>query len=448
MKPTYYYGTLNECMSQDVQLKSKRVVIPDMATFITRLLNIGVHEINGIARNRQVRTVNIAGLAGGTVSLLFSLINTFTGNFMLALINVITMASLYGMVYFNYRKRYEVGPMVTMPICALQLAASALIYNNNMELYLLLVICLSLVLLNNRTVMLALSIFSALLLVIAHRMAPHTVIHQASETRRIVNAVIWLIMLLGCLYYFRLQIMGYTRELEESNRQLNVANKTREKLISILAHDMSSPINTLFFMLDLLQDEMLSGKDFADSSKRLIAQAQNLQSNMNGLLQWCYTQMKGITPQPAHFNLVVIIEEVITFLQPQLLKKNIQLQNDIGKFTCIINADQEHVRLIIRNLLSNAIKFSYPNASIILTLDDKTDEVIISIADFGVGMAMEVQEKIFRTDTIHSTPGTGNEKGIGLGLSLSQEFAQKNNGALSVVSEVGKGSTFSLHLQK
>jgi len=432
----------------NVQTDLKRVVFPNIIHFINRILNTGVHEANGIARNRQIRTVNIAGVVGGTVSLMFSLINTCLGNYLLALINICTMACLYSMVYFNEKKKYDLGPMITMPVCALQLSASALIYNNNMELYLLLVVCLSLILLNNKWVMLALGIFSAILLGVTHRLAPITVIHQATEARRIMNAVIWLIMLLFCLYYFRLQIMAYTKELEESNRQLNVANKTREKLISILAHDMSSPINTLFFMLDLLQEDMLSGKDFADSSRLLILQAKNLQENMDGLLQWCYTQMKGIAPQPVHFNLVVLIEEVITFLQPQLQKKHIQLQNDIAQYSCIIQADQEHVRLIIRNLLSNAIKFSYKEATIVINMEEKSDEVIISVADFGVGIAANIQEKIFAADNIYSTPGTGNEKGIGLGLSLSQEFAQKNNGFLSVLSEEGKGSTFSLHLNK
>lgn len=432
----------------NVQTDRKRIVFPNIIHFLNRILNTGVHEANGIARNRQIRTVNIAGVTGGTVSLLFSLINTCLGNYLLVLINLCTMACLYSMVYFNEKKKYDLGPMITMPVCALQLSASALIYNNNMELYLLLVVCLSLILLNNKWVMLALSIFSAILLGVTHRLAPHTVIHQASEARRILNAVIWLIMLLFCLYYFRLQIMSYTKELEESNRQLNVVNKTREKLISILAHDMSSPINTLFFMLDLLQEDMLSGKDFADSSRLLILQAKNLQENMDGLLQWCYTQMKGIAPQAVHFNLVVLIEEVITFLQPQLQKKHIQLQNDIAQYTCIIHADQEHVRLIIRNLLSNAIKFSYKEATIVINMEERKEEVIISVADFGVGIATDMQEKIFAADHIHSTPGTSNEKGIGLGLSLSQEFAQKNNGFLSVSSEEGKGSTFSLHLHK
>lgn len=432
----------------NVQTNRKRVVIPHIIHFFNRILNTGVHEANGIARNRQIRTVNIAGVTGGTVSFLFSIINTCLANYLLVLINITTMACLYSMVYFNEKKKYDLGPMITMPVCALELSASALIYNNNMELYLLLVVCLSLILLNNKWVMLILSIFSAVLLGVTHRLAPQTVIHQASETRRIMNAVIWLIMLLFCLYYFRLQIMGYTKELEESNRQLNVANKTREKLISILAHDMSSPINTLFFMLDLLQEDMLSGKDFAESSRLLILQAKNLQENMDGLLQWCYTQMKGIAPQPVHFNLVVLIEEVITFLQPQFQKKHIQLQNDIAQYTCIINADQEHIRLIIRNLLSNAIKFSYKEATIVLSMEDKGDELVISVADFGVGIAADMQQRIFAGDKIHSTPGTSNEKGIGLGLSLSQEFAQKNNGFLSVLSEEGKGSTFSLHLYK
>lgn len=433
---------------KNVQTNRKRVVIPHLVHFINRILNTGVQEVNGIARNRQIRTVNIAGVTGGTISLLFSIINTCLGNYLLVLINITTMACLYSMVYFNEKKKYDLGPMITMPVCALELSASALMYNNNMELYLLLVVCLSLILLNNKWVMLALSVFSAVLLGVTHRLAPITVIHQATEGRRITNAVILLIMLLFCLYYFRMQIMGYTKELEESNRQLNISNKTREKLISILAHDMSSPINTLFFMLDLLQEDMLSGKDFAESSRLLTLQARNLQENMDGLLQWCYTQMKGIAPQPTHFNLVVLIEEVITFLQPQFQKKHIHLQNDIAQYTCIIYADQEHVRLIIRNLLSNAIKFSYREATIVLSMEDRNDELIISVADFGVGMTADVQERIFAADKIHSTPGTGNEKGIGLGLSLSQEFAQKNNGFLSVLSEEGKGSTFSLHLHK
>lgn len=433
---------------KNVQTNSKRVVIPHLVNFINRILNTGVQEVNGIARNRQIRTVNIAGVTGGTISLLFSIINTCLGNYLLVLINITTVACLYSMVYFNEKKKYDLGPMITMPVCALGLSASALMYNNNMELYLLLVVYLSLILLNNKRVMLALSVFSAVLLGVTHRLAPITVIHQATEGRRITNAVILLIMLLFCLYYFRMQIMGYTKELEESNRQLNISNKTREKLISILAHDMSSPINTLFFMLDLLQEDMLSGKDFAESSRLLILQARNLQENMDGLLQWCYTQMKGIAPQPTHFNLVVLIEEVITFLQPQLQKKHIHLQNDIAQYTCIIYADQEHVRLIIRNLLSNAIKFSYREATIVLSMEDRNDELIISVADFGVGMTPDVQERIFAADKINSTPGTGNEKGIGLGLSLSQEFAQKNNGFLSVLSEEGKGSTFSLHLHK
>ncbi|SFW65988.1 sensor histidine kinase [Chitinophaga sancti] len=432
----------------NVQTNYKRIVVSNIIHFFNRLLNTGVHEANGIARNRQIRTVNIAGLTGGLASLMFSLINTCLGNYLLVLINITTMACLFSMVYFNEKKKYDLGPMITMPLCAMELSASALIYNNNMELYLLLVVCLSLILLNNKWVMLILGIFSAILLGVTHRLAPHTVIHQVSEGRRIMNAVIWLIMLLFCLYYFRLQIMGYTKELEESNRQLNVANKTREKLISILAHDMSSPINTLFFMLDLLQEDMLSGKDFAESSRLLILQARNLQENMDGLLQWCYTQMKGIAPQPANFNLVALIGEVITFLQPQFQKKHIRLQNDIAQYTCIINADPDHVRLIIRNLLSNAIKFSYQEAIIVLSMEDKGSEVIISVTDFGVGIRAAILESIFAADKIHSTPGTGNEKGIGLGLSLSEEFAQKNNGFLSVASEEGKGSTFSLHLHK
>lgn len=417
-------------------------------SFFKTFINAGVHPANSLARNRQVRVVNTAGICGGTVALCFCIINSLLGNFLLAGINICTAVCLFAMVYFNSRARYELGPLITMPVCSLQLTASSLLFNNNMELYLLLVICLALILLNDRKVMLTLIILDIVLFLVAYKLSPVTVQHQATETRRFINVVIWLMLLLGCLYYFRVQIMNYTKELEEKNQQLAMLNKTKEKLISVIAHDMRSPIATLHSILDLVNKQLLPEKELPEFTKDLSAQLEVLQDNMDGLVKWCYSQMKGINPQPVQLNVTGLLQEVALFLQPQMQQKNIRLSMELPAEPVVVEADMEHIRLIVRNLLSNAIKFSHPHGTVLLSLQPAANGVRIAVQDFGIGMDADTQAKIFSASNLYPARGTRNEKGVGLGLSLSQEFAQKNNGYITVESNPGKGSIFSLYLRK
>lgn len=414
--------------------------------FFHHLFNLGTQPVNGMARNRQIKVVNIAGITGGTISVIFCMVNATAGNYLLSVINICTAACLFAMVFFNSKGRYELGPLITMPLCSVQLAVSTMLYNNNMDLYLLLIICLALVLLNNRRVMLLLIVFDVILFLVAHKLQTITVQHPASEGRRFINIVVWLFLLLGCLYFYRLQIMNYMKELEAKNNQLSSLNKTKEKLISVIAHDMRSPIATLGATLSLLNENLLSEKEFADFAKGLAAQLKVLQENMDGLLNWCYSQMKGIAPHPVSFDVVALAQEVAVFLQPQMKQKNITLENRIAESPLLVEADSEHVRLIIRNLLSNAIKFSHPGSAITLSLQQTAGIVQVGVHDNGVGMSTATREKLFASANIYPAAGTQNEKGVGLGLSLSQEFAQKNKGFITVQSELGKGSSFCLHL--
>jgi signal transduction histidine kinase len=111
-------------------------------------------------------------------------------------------------------------------------------------------------------------------------------------------------------------------------------------------------------------------------------------------------------------------------------------------------ADESQLRFVLRNLTANALKFTRPEGTIRIVTEFEQDEVIISVTDNGVGISEEIIDKIFRIDAKHSTIGTAGEKGTGLGLVLCKEFVEKNGGRIVVTSESGKGSTFSVYLQK
>lgn len=417
-----------------------------MIKFLHYIINVGVNPANSIAKNRQLRVVNTVACVGGSVSLIFGIINIFGGNWLLAGINACTAICVYGLLYFNSRGQYELGPLISMSVCSLQFTASSLLFNNNMEFYLLLIICLALVLLDDARVMATLIVFNILLFLVAWKLAPHVVVHQATENRRFVNLMIWLCLLMGCLYFFRSQIMSYLHELETKNRQLDGLNKTKEKLFSVIAHDMRSPIASLGASLDLLNEQVLSQEEFADFSGLLTVQLKNLQDNLDVLLQWSHSQLKGIEVNPVRVDVGVVVEEVLVFLRPLMQQKSIALEWVAPEQPVVVVVDRDHLHLILRNLLSNAIKFSYPYGTIAFSLHTTLREVLLGVHDFGTGMTPEIMANLFISTNIHSTSGTQNEKGIGLGLGLSQEFAQKNGGRITVQSTAGKGSSFILHL--
>ncbi len=410
------------------------------------LLNTGIHFDNEPARNRQIRAVNFAGICGCLVALWFCALNAFAGFYLLSLFNIFTAVCMLGMIFFNKKGLYELGPMITLPVCSFELTLSSLLFNNNMEFYLILIICLSLILFNNKIFLVSLSVMNIVLFILAYRYAPEIVRIQVSEQRRFANTVVWLFLLLGCFYFFRVQLMGYMRQLENKNAQLVHTIQTKRKLMSIVAHDMRGPIASLRTSMDLFMAKLLSGEEFNGVFNALSSQIDVLQSNIDTILNWSYSQTKGITPEMVRFDVVSLLNEVISFLEPQLKEKSLVLECDIPGAAIFIDADREHIRLIGRNLLNNAIKFSYPYGLINLQLEERETEVVLVIKDSGIGIPKDVQSHLF-SNAITPAFGTQREKGLGLGLSLCHEFAVKNDARITVDSEPGKGTTIQLHMK-
>jgi signal transduction histidine kinase len=254
--------------------------------------------------------------------------------------------------------------------------------------------------------------------------------------------IIWaVIMMVLALLFFKNEQLSYQKQVEEKNHELEELNNTKEKLFSIIAHDLRSPIGQLKGSLELVNKAYITPEQFLPIADKLSVQVDQLHSTLDNLLRWSISQFQGIQAVPEYVSLEEVIgQKAILFLKQSIERKNIQLSTE--GLQRQVWADPDHLQLIFRNLVANAIKYSYQDGKISIRSYQQENNVIIEITDNGMGMTAEVQESVFSSVTMVSNTGTSNEKGTGLGLKLCKEFIEKNKGEIWLKSEVGKGSTF------
>ncbi|MBI9039948.1 PAS domain-containing sensor histidine kinase [Lutibacter sp.] len=235
--------------------------------------------------------------------------------------------------------------------------------------------------------------------------------------------------------------------LIDSERKLKELNATKDKLFSIIAHDLRGPFNTILGFSDLLINstdtkEIEKIKEF---SSFINVTARNTLSLLDNLLHWGKVQTGQINFNPEKLMISSIIQNILETSRSNTIIKNIAI-NFIPSGAIEVFADQNMLETVLRNLISNAIKFTNLNGEIsINTLQDK-DFCEITISDNGVGMNAERCKQLFSIDINKTTKGTANEKGSGLGLVLCKEFVEKQGGIIWVESKEGHGSSFKFTL--
>ena len=243
-----------------------------------------------------------------------------------------------------------------------------------------------------------------------------------------------------------LLISGLYYKIRSVNSTLKSTNTVKDKLLSVMAHDLRSPFISIVNLLGLIKVDGLDPDEQHDLFQKLEITSLASLETIDSILTWGQMQMKGIQTNPTTFALKPLFTQAIGLLLETAGYKHIAIR-DLSGAEITLFADLEHVSFIIRNLLSNAVKFTNTGGKIhcLAEKDANTQEVTITIMDNGVGIAAARLPHIFDMDNV-STAGTFNEKGTSMGLLVCKEFAASNKGRISVSSEVGVGSHFYLTL--
>jgi len=241
------------------------------------------------------------------------------------------------------------------------------------------------------------------------------------------------------------ELVRKKEDLENANLKLSELNATKDKLFSIVAHDLKSPFNALLGFSELLYSnaENSSKEEVREYSKLLLDSATKAHDLLENLLYWAMTQRGSIIYTPLVFDLLPVINNNIDLLQTVAEKKQITIRTELHCKKTEVFADQSLIDIVVRNLINNAIKFTRPSGTITVHCREfDNNSVQIEIEDNGVGIKEENIKKLFRIDQSFSTEGTNREKGTGLGLILCKEFIELNKGVIWVTSEVNSGSRF------
>jgi signal transduction histidine kinase len=242
-------------------------------------------------------------------------------------------------------------------------------------------------------------------------------------------------------------IKAQSDTIQEANTELIKLNKTKDRILSIIAHDLRNPFNVVSGFSEILLEEYrtLPLQTIETYLNYISNSSKNGNTLLENLLQWSRTQTGSMTFEPIQLNLLLVAEEIYNFLEGAAHKKNISIQLQIDP-ALNIKADENMLKAILRNLLSNALKFTHENGIISVKAFLTPDHVEIVVSDSGVGIPEERIPLLFKIETNSSTKGTSQESGSGLGLILCKEFVEKHHGKIWVESKVGYGSQFKFTL--
>jgi two-component system, sensor histidine kinase and response regulator len=234
----------------------------------------------------------------------------------------------------------------------------------------------------------------------------------------------------------RKQYEVLNKKIELQKSELEKSNQLKDKLFSIISHDVRSPINSLRTLLQLKQSAFITQTKVAELEVNLQRDLVNTSSALDNLLYWSAGQMKGFKVRKSNTNLLQILNSQIDFLLLQLEEKQMCIETNVSGEIQILT-DSNAFGIIVRNILSNAIKFSHPKTKICIKATQTESSLLLTITDFGVGF-----------NQAQDTENRHQEKGTGLGLLLVQEYADLLEIKVNIKSELGKGTEFELSLQQ
>lgn len=282
----------------------------------------------------------------------------------------------------------------------------------------------------------------------------------ATREERFTDILATYLISLGCISvvtgYLRISYIKQQKKAAENARRIDVQSRKismqntnlkniiqeRDKLFSIISHDMLGPLSSIQSYLELVTEN--PELDEMEMKQELLNLTKNTSGMLRNILQWSKSQAHGVQLHKTKTNINDIVAQILNVQRSIAATKGIDIVTNTEDELYTIT-DPEILKLVVRNIVNNAVKFTPVGGIITVSIGREDNGCLVSIQDTGIGMTEEQQQKLF-TSEVKSTYGTGNEKGVGLGLSLSNEFVKLLGGKIMVQSKPNQGSVFSVYL--
>jgi signal transduction histidine kinase len=236
-----------------------------------------------------------------------------------------------------------------------------------------------------------------------------------------------------------------TQELEQKNKEYLELNTLKDKLFSIVAHDLRSPLASLSTLVNMFLNykDIFSEEELHEAMSDMQHSLVDITEMLNNLLRWAQAQIQNTKPLLETHSIDSTLKKNIRAYQAMAAHKNISILTELPAGDFQVQIDENITGLILRNLISNAIKFTPEYGQIVLSSVAEREYATISVTDTGVGISQETLTKLFSNEHLVTSLGTAKEKGTGLGLKLCKEYVEKQGGVISVQSHLQKGTVFS-----
>jgi len=407
---------------------------------VKTLQNIGVTDDMDFLERKKTEVTNIIMFLSIPLMVYFIFINFTQERYGLFFLNM-GIASIAGIVLLFHKLHLLLAGRLLISFgFIIFYTLGALLYRNGTENFFFFNLIITLVFFSNKKLIYTMAIVNCAIFIGIKLILDTNFFYSAVPKERVVFNASWAIIASAIgLLFFKYQQIAYSNQIEQQNKELEKSNKTKEKLFSIIAHDLRSPIAQLKGTMDLVNNNYLPQEEFNKIAVGLTKQIAEVQDSLDDLLIWSQNQLQGINNAPKSVCVKTTVETIKEQMAIQCTAKDIKLMNLADEVSVWIDPDQ--FKLVLRNIISNAIKFSYPSNSIEIATTCNGGKVTITITDHGIGMGENALSKLF-TNSFFTTKGTAQEKGTGLGLQLCKEFLERANATISVTSKPGEGAVF------
>ncbi len=409
------------------------------------LKNIGTRPDMSYINLKRIQMVNLIAILCLLPTLCFFILNIIDQRYLLSMINLSNTICSISVLFLQYDGKHNYAKAMLLVSNFLFFLLGAMLFKNGGEYFLLCTLIASMLLYDDRrihivfclatTASIALLYFSPAIVPVAQRVPKLRLIFNIS------NALAFIVIAVN---FFLQIIYNNMKKIEEQRRKLESMNRDKEKIFSIVAHDIKSPFANLESLVLMLRDQILNNNIAKEYIHQLYQQIVHQNQALDDFLQWGSSSMRGITSPTTLIVIEPLIRDIMLLFADQIQTKQLKIEIEIPQGTYIL-ANRDHMIIILRNLISNAIKFSYVAGKISIYCSKDETHTRIHIQDEGIGINPSKSALLFNVIQRKSF-GTEDEPGSGLGLVLCKDLIERNKGVVDIQSIPNKGSIFTVGL--